>query len=112
MHMKCIFLSRLTFLANKYRDFDSFPTRFRAISADVIKGEAFVFKEGPLSVALRSSMSLPTLFYPVNYQDKLLVDGGVIDNFGVEYALQNGADIIIGSNVGNVLYGEKNWVLS
>jgi NTE family protein len=106
-HEMDLFLSRLTFSANKYRNFDSFPVRFRAISADVIRGEAFVFKEGPLSVALRSSMSLPTLFYPVNYQDKLLVDGGVIDNFGVEYALQNGADIIIGSNVGNVLYGEK-----
>jgi NTE family protein len=106
-HEMDLLLSRLTFSANKYSDFDSFPIRFRAISADVIKGEAFVFKEGPLSVALRASMSLPSLLYPVNYQDKLLVDGGVIDNFGVEYALQNGADIIIGSNVGNVLYGEK-----
>ena len=103
-----LYMSKLTFPANKYVNFDSFPIRFRAISADVISGEAYVFKEGPLSVALRASMSLPTLLYPVSYKDKLLVDGGVVDNFGVEYAIQNGADIIIGSNVANVLYEEKD----
>ncbi|MGE5357030.1 MAG: patatin-like phospholipase family protein [Deltaproteobacteria bacterium] len=106
-HEMDLFLSKLTFPAYKFNDFDSFPVRFRAISADVIKGEAYVFKDGPLSVALRASMSLPSLLYPVSYKDMLLVDGGVIDNFGVEYALKSGADIVIGSNVGNYLYGEK-----
>jgi NTE family protein len=106
-HELNLFLSRLCFPANRYDDFNSFPIKFRAIASDVIKGEPVIFDRGPLSLAIRASMSLPSLFYPVEYQDKLLIDGGVTDNFGVEYALLEGADIIIGSNVGNSMYNEK-----
>lgn len=106
-HELNLFLSRLCFPANRYDDFNSFPIKFRAIASDVIKGEPVIFDRGPLSLAIRASMSLPSLFYPVEYGDKLLIDGGVTDNFGVEYALLEGADIIIGSNVGNSMYNEK-----
>lgn len=106
-HELNLFLSRLCFPANRYDDFNNFPIKFRAIASDVIKGEPVIFDRGPLSLAIRASMSLPSLFYPVEYGDKLLIDGGVTDNFGVEYALLEGADIIIGSNVGNSMYNEK-----
>jgi NTE family protein len=102
-----LYLARLTFPALKYTSFDDFPIRFRAISADVIKGEEYVFDSGPLSLAIRSSMSLPALFFPVTHGDKLLIDGGVLDNFGVEHAIKNGADIIIGVNL-NEKFGEAD----
>ena len=106
-HELDLYLARLTFPAVRYTSFDSFPIRFRAIATDVIKGEEYVFDNGPLSLAIRSSMSLPAIFYPVIHGDKLLIDGGVLDNFGVEHAIKNGADIIIGSNL-NEKFGERD----
>ena len=100
-------LARITFPAVEYSNFDSFPIKFRAIATDVIEGKEFIFKEGSLSTAMRASMSMPALFYPVKYRDKLLIDGGITDNFGIEVAVKEGADIIIGSNVGNYLYDEN-----
>ncbi|HHH55017.1 MAG TPA: hypothetical protein ENK91_15240 [Bacteroidetes bacterium] len=97
-----MYLNEITYPSNKYDNFDQFPIKYRAIAVDLINAEKYVFKEGPLSVALRSSMSLPTILIPKKYKGKLLVDGGVVDNFGVDVALENGADIIIGSNVGRM----------
>jgi len=102
-----LYLNRLTYPAYKYDNFDQFPIKYRAIAVDVLKAEKYVFKDGPLAVALRSSMSLPTIFIPKKYKNKLLVDGGVLDNFGVDVALENGADIIIGSNVGRMNLDEE-----
>ncbi len=102
-----LYLNKLTYPAYKYDNFDQFPIKYRAIAVDVLNAEKYVFKDGPLSIALRSSMSLPTIFIPKKYKGKLLVDGGVIDNFGVDVALENGADIIIGSNVGRMNLDEE-----
>ena len=102
-----LYLNRMTYPAYKYDNFDQFPIKYRAISVDVLKAEKYVFKDGPLSTALRSSMSLPTILIPKKYEGKLLVDGGVLDNFGVDVALENGADIIIGCNVGRMNLDEE-----
>lgn len=107
-HEMELYLNRVTYPANKYNNFDEFPIRFRALATDVIKGEIFVFHDGSLSTALRSSMSLPTLFEPIRHQGRVLVDGGILDNFGVDIAIENGADIIIGSNVGRILDDAKD----
>jgi len=106
-HEMELYLNKVTYPSYKYKNFDDFPIRFRAIAADILNTEKYVFKDGPLSIALRSSMSIPTLFTPKKYKDKLFVDGGIIDNFGIDVALENGADIIIGSNVGSVDMNEE-----
>ena len=49
---------------------------------------------------MRASMSLPAVFKPMPYEETLLVDGGVMNNFPTDIAKQMGADIIIGSDVG------------
>jgi len=103
-----LYLNRVTFPAYQYSSYDDFPIKFRAIATDVIKSESYVFKEGSLSRALRASMSIPTLFSPVEYKGMVLVDGGILDNFGVDIALKNNADIIIGSNVERIIRSNKN----
>lgn len=35
--------------------------------------------------ALRMSISIPFIFYPVKYKNKLYVDGGLMNNFGINY---------------------------
>jgi NTE family protein len=37
----------------------------------------------PIHIAVRISMSIPFLFVPVTFEDKILVDGGIIDNYPI-----------------------------
>ena len=55
-------LTHYTWPAMKYQSFDDFPIPFRCIATDVSNGKEIVFKDGPLSEALRASMSIPTAF--------------------------------------------------
>jgi NTE family protein len=90
----------LTYPAFEVNDFDKLPIPFRAVTTDIVNGKEIVIKEGALGNALRASMSIPTVFSPVPYENTLLVDGGVLNNFPVDIAKSMGADIIIGSDVG------------
>ena len=42
------------------------------------------------------SLAIPIVFSPVKYDDKLLVDGGMVNNFPTDICRDMGADIIIG----------------
>ena len=57
-----------------------------------------------MPIALRASGSFPTLLNPVQLGDKLLIDGGVSNNFPVDVMREKGADIIIGVDVQGRLY--------
>jgi NTE family protein len=69
------------------------------IATDLIKGEEVVFTKGPISDAVRASISIPGIFVPVKMDGKILVDGGVIDRVPVSIVKKMGADIIIGVDV-------------
>lgn len=53
---------------------------FFSVSADMITGDQIVHRRGPLSVAVRASMSVPGLLPPVQYGEQILVDGGLLNN--------------------------------
>ncbi len=62
----------------------------------MVTGKEVVIKEGYLPQALRASMSIPGFFRPVKIGDKILIDGGIINNFPVDVVRAMGADIVIG----------------
>lgn len=93
-------MSQLTWHVSDIEDFDELPIPFRCVAADLITGKTHVFDSGDLMLAMRSSMAIPSIFTPVAIDSMYLVDGGVLDNFPVKVALDMGADIIIGVNVG------------
>ncbi len=93
-------MSELTWHVSHIEDFDDLPIPFRCVAADLITGKAHVFEGGDLMLAMRASMAIPSVFTPVEVDTMYLVDGGVLDNFPVKVALDMGADIIIGVNVG------------
>ena len=68
---------------------------FAAVCVDLKKAEIITFKEGDLHTALRASMSVPGLFKPLIYRDKILVDGGVLESVPVEAVRGLGADFVI-----------------
>jgi len=94
------FFNEITFPVHDIEDFDELPIPFRAVAVDIVHGKEVVLDKGSLSFAMRSSMSIPAVFVPMDYQDALLVDGGVLNNFPTDVAKAWGADIIIGSDVG------------
>ena len=82
------------------RYFDRLPIPYRAVAADLVTGDAVVLEEGNLALAMRASMSVPAVFDPVLWNDRLLVDGGIVDNLPVDVARDIGADVVIAVDVG------------
>ena len=94
------FLSLLTFPVYNINNFDDLSIPFRAMTTDIVNGKEVILGKGSLSLAMRASMSVPSVFQPVVYKNTLLVDGGILNNFPTDVAKHMGADIIIGSTVG------------
>lgn len=69
------------------------------LTIDINNGELFVFERGLLSTAICASSSFPGLLTPYRYDDHLLIDGGILNRFLGDIAIQRGADIIISSDV-------------
>ena len=81
------------------KNFEDLYIPFYCNSTDLITGKDIVFSNGSLITSIRSSISIPTIFSPVDYQNYLLVDGGVKNNVPVNIAKDLGADIIFTSMV-------------
>jgi NTE family protein len=93
-------LRKLTLPAATIQDFDDLPIPFRAVAGDLSTGEAVVIGRGDLAVAMRASMAIPGVFTPVEWEDHLLVDGGIVRNLPVDIMQEIGPDIIIAVDVG------------
>ncbi|HEV7680172.1 MAG TPA: patatin-like phospholipase family protein [Candidatus Dormibacteraeota bacterium] len=64
-------------------------------ATDLLTADLVYFHRGPVAPAVRASSAIPTVLPPVALLDRLLVDGGVIDNFGVHEAVRRGARSIV-----------------
>ncbi len=101
-------LSKWTREFEQIYDFDLLPIPFRCNAFDIISGKEVVLKEGSLSHALRASLSIPTIFAPVEWGDALLVDGGVANNLPVDIVKEMGADIVIAVDVSATIRSKAN----
>jgi len=91
-----LLLSRETAAYWDVRDFDDLPIPFRCVATDLLSGEAFVLGEGLLPKALRATMAIPGIFTPVEWNGRVLSDGGLVNNLPTDVAKDMGADVIIG----------------
>ncbi|PZR13344.1 MAG: patatin [Flavobacterium psychrophilum] len=92
-------ISRLTYNVRHVRDFDKLPIPFVCIATDIETGKEVILREGVLPDAILASAAFPSLYTPVEIGDKLLIDGGVTNNYPIEEVRAMGADIIIGVDV-------------
>ncbi len=81
---------------------EDLPIPFVAVASDLFTGEAVVFREGPLFDAIRASISIPSMFRPVKWQGRTLVDGGLVNTFPLDIVPRNGNDILVGFNVNRI----------
>jgi len=63
----------------KVKTFEELKIPLRVVATDYHTKREVVFKKGELLPAIRASFSLPGLFMPVLYQDKILIDGGMVN---------------------------------
>jgi NTE family protein len=101
------FLAKYSQNVYRIKNFDNLPIPYRAMTTDIVNGKELLIGDGSIILAMRASMSLPTIFKPVSFKNTLLIDGGVLNNFPVDIAKKMGADIIIGSDVGSGLESEE-----
>ncbi|WP_373332765.1 patatin-like phospholipase family protein [Thiopseudomonas alkaliphila] len=98
-----LLLEKLLAKYSAVEHFDQLPIPFRAVAADIATGEAVVFSEGHLPLAVRASMSIPAILSPVEWQGRLLVDGGIANNIPVDIARQMNVDRVIVVDIGSPL---------
>ncbi|WP_246236328.1 patatin-like phospholipase family protein [Flavobacterium ajazii] len=101
-------LSSLTRNVRHVRDFNQLPTPFLCIGTDIETGKEVLLNKGNLAQAMVASAAFPSLFSPVEVDGKLLVDGGVVNNYPIKEVRDLGADIIIGVDVQDDLLTRKN----
>lgn len=80
-------------------DFNDLPIPFACVATDMVTGDEVVLRSGIVPEAMRASMAIPGLFSPVTIGNKVLVDGGLVNNFPADVLRDMGADIIIGVEV-------------
>lgn len=107
MDLTGISLSRYALLSNEKigdlikehigeKDIEESDIPLAMIATDVSNGEKVVIKKGLLSAGVMASTSIPGIFRPVEMDDKLLVDGGIVENVPIYSVKELGADYIIG----------------
>ena len=92
-------LSKLTLGVSQIDDFSKLPIPFYCIATDMQTGKEVVLDKGNLAQAIAASSALPTLFQPIKLNNKLLMDGGITNNFPIEGLLSKNLDFIIGVDV-------------
>ncbi len=83
-------------------DIENLNIPYRAVAADLYTGEEIVFDRGPLFDAVRASISIPSLFRPVKYGFRTLVDGGIVNTMPIDRVVRSGNDIVVAFDVNDV----------
>ncbi len=65
------------------------------VCTDLNTGEEVILTEGSLRTAVAASSAIPGIFPPIEYGDKLLVDGGWVNQLPAKPCMDLGADLVI-----------------
>lgn len=100
-------LQQLFGMHSDKKDFSELEIPLKMVAVDMHSGDPVILDSGDLLHALRASMSYPGIFAPVNYKNRWLVDGGVLDPVPVGVTRSMGADIVIAVNLDSDLMSRK-----
>jgi NTE family protein len=82
------------------RSIEELELPFGAVATDLRSGREIWLREGRAADAVRASIALPGLFTPFVLDDRLLVDGALVNPVPVSLCRAMGADIVIGVDLG------------
>lgn len=78
---------------------EDLPLSFTAIASDLESEKEVWFNKGSLFDAIRASISIPTVFTPVKYKGRLLVDGGLLNPIPIAPTMMDMTDLTIAVNL-------------
>lgn len=96
-------LQRSTGLVNQFGHFDELAIPYRAVATDLETSQAVVLSHGSIVKAMQASATVPGALQPIEFEGKLLIDGGIGNNMPVDVVKALGADIIIAVDIGSSL---------
>ena len=78
---------------------ENLPIPYCAVATDLKAGKEVLFNKGSLFEAIRASISLPSFYEPVQRDDMILIDGGVINPIPLNRVKRHAGDILVGVDV-------------
>ena len=93
-------------------DIEALQIPYRAVATDLYTGEEVVFDHGKLFTAIRSSISIPSLFRPVKHGITTLIDGGIANCLPLNRVVRTGDDILVAFDVNDVDVKEIRGILT
>lgn len=87
---------------------EDLPIKFTAVASDLDTEKEVWFDDGSLFNAIRASISIPTIFTPVNYRGHMLVDGAMLNPIPVAPTLTDMTDITIAVSLSGKRVPELN----
>ena len=92
-------------LVNK--NIEDFKIPYSAVTVNLLNGQQVVLTKGSAAFAMRASSAVPAIFSACQYEDKLLVDGGIVNNLPHDVVKNMGADYVIAVDcLGDIEYTE------
>ncbi len=85
-------------------DIESLPLSFTAVATDLSHQKEVWFQKGSLMSAIRASAAVPGFFTPVVTDNRVLVDGGVLNPLPIIPTVAAHADIIIAVDLNSSRY--------
>jgi len=68
---------------------------YTAVATDILEQKEVWFTQGSLFEAIRASIAVPMIFSPVQYQERVLVDGGIINPIPIAPTLNDDTELTV-----------------
>lgn len=93
----------------RHHNFSETLIPLKIVASDLLTGTAHIFTEGDIAQAVRASTSVPLIFKPIAYKNKLLADGGLCNPVPYDLVKSMGADVVVAVNLysRNEFFGGK-----
>ena len=69
------------------------------VASDMMNTEEVVFRSGSLFQAVRASISIPLFFKPVQRENRLLIDGGILNPLPLHTVTRQEGDILVAMDI-------------
>ncbi|MCW3147934.1 patatin-like phospholipase family protein [Stutzerimonas stutzeri] len=78
---------------------EDLPIPYTAVATDLTNQQEIWFQEGSLELAMRASAAIPSLFTPVVQDNRVLVDGGLLNPLPIVPVVSSHCDLIVAVNL-------------
>ena len=90
------------------RKIENLDKMFGAVATDLHSGREVWFTKGNTLTSIWASIALPGLFAPVSFEEKWLVDGGLVNPVPVSMCRSLGADVVIAVDLNADILGKRS----